>query len=369
MNILAIEPYLHGSHKAFLKGLCEYSKHNIIPVALAQPGGKWKMHGDAVYLANKTAELEEEIDLILASSMANIPAFVALTNPRFANTPKVLYMHENQLTQPLPEDEQRDYTYCYINYLSMLSVDKLVFTTQFHYNDFIEALPDFLRKYSNQDLLDTVDTIANKSIVMNPGLHLSTLDQADPLPKKSNRKVIVWNQRWQFDRNPAAFFRVLNRLDDAGFDFELILAGDTDHEKPEEFEQAWRRYGDRISHFGYVDDNEKYARLLQKGDIVVSTANYEFFCVAVMEAVYCGCHPLLPNKLHYPALIPDHLHQPLLHAPVLYESEDHLFSILRDILSGETKCLPQETLQKINRHLDWKKMAANYDGFFEAMVR
>ena len=40
-----------------------------------------------------------------------------------------------------------------------------------------------------------------------------------------------------------------------------------------------------------------------------------------MEAIYCGCHPFVPSTLHYPELIPESLHSPLLHAPVLYEDE------------------------------------------------
>jgi len=369
MNILVIEPFLRGSHKAFLDGLVEHSNHHIIPITLPGKGGKWRMHGDAVTLAQKSLEIEEKIDLIIASSMTNMPAFIALTNPRYAKIPKILYMHENQLTQPLPEGEQRDYTYCYINYLSMLAVDQLLFTTEFHYNDFMESLPDFLDKYSDQTHPETIDSIRKKSSVLNPGLDLSRFDEQPDLRENNREKVIVWNQRWQFDRNPAAFFRVLNRLDDAGFEFELILAGDTKHEKPVEFERAWKRYGQRIAHFGYVDDFEKYSKLLHKGDVVVSTATYEFFCVAVMEAVYCGCHPLLPRALHYPELIPAHLQQPLLHAPVLYNSEDHLFEILRDILSNESKCLPKESLQKINKHMDWLTKIHAYDTLFEEIAQ
>jgi hypothetical protein len=68
-------------------------------------------------------------------------------------------------------------------------------------------------------------------------------------------------------------------LNDIELKFDLILAGDTQHEKPEEFEKAWQRFGQQITHFGYVDDKENYSRLLHSGDIVVSTASYEFFCV------------------------------------------------------------------------------------------
>jgi len=116
-----------------------------------------------------------------------------------------------------------------------------------------------------------------------------------------------------------------------------------------------------------VENVENYSKLLHSGDIVVSTATHEFFCVAIMEAIYCGCHPLVPNRLHYPEIIPDHLHQPLLHSPVLYDTEDDLFHYLKDLLTGETKPLPKASLQNINKHLDWSRMIERYDTLFDKL--
>jgi glycosyltransferase involved in cell wall biosynthesis len=367
MNILAIEPYYSGSHRAFLKGLQENSAHEIIPIKLDYRRWKWRMHGDSVKLAEMSSHISEEIDLLLVSSMTNLPAFLALTNPRFAFTPKVMIMHENQLTQPMPEGEERDLTYCYINYLSMLSADKLLFTTEHHLNELMEALPEFLDHFPDDKHYNTIDQIREKSLVMYPGLNLSVFDAQPDTRDQNKRPVIVWNQRWQFDRNPTMFFKVLNRLNDVDLEFDLILAGDTQHKKPEEFERAWKRFGDQITHFGYVENVENYSKLLHSGDIVVSTATHEFFCVAIMEAIYCGCHPLVPNRLHYPELIPESLHKPLLHAPVLYDTEDDLFRSLKDLLTGVTKPLPKSSLQNINKHLDWKEMIERYDALFDQL--
>jgi len=365
MNILAVEPFFSGSHKAFLKGLKKYSRHHIIPINLSYKGRKWQMHGNSVVLAGMTREVEEDIDLLFISSMTDLPAFLSLTNPRFSDVPKVMYMHENQFTQPMPEGEERDQTYCYLNYISMLSADRLVFSSEFHKNDFLNALPKFLDGYPDDRHYRPVDQIGKKSIVLYPGLDLKRFDDYQLDQKNNDHPVIVWNQRWQFDRNPAMFFRVLNRLDDIDLTFDLILAGDTQHEKPEEFEKAWKRYGRHITHFGYVEDEENYSRLLHSGDIVVSTATYEFFCVAIMEAIYCGCHPLVPNRLHYPELIPENQHKPLLHAPVLYDTEDNLFHYLKDLLTGENKPLPSASLQNINKHLDWSERIDRFDRMFE----
>lgn len=369
MNILTVEPFYSGSHKAFIEGLQRYSNHTIIPVNLNYKGRKWQMHANAVVLAGKALEVEEPIDLLLVSSMIDLPAFLALTHPRFSSIPKVMYMHENQLTRPVPDGEQRDHTYTYNNYLSMLAADRLIFSSQFQRDDLLAALPDFLEQYPEDRQYKPIRQISRKSIVMYPGLDLKQLDR-QPDHRESNQvPVIVWNQRWQFDRNPAQFFRVLNRLNDIDLEFDLILAGDTQHEKPEEFKKAWERYGGQITHFGYVEDKESYSRLLHKGDIVISTATYEFFCVSIMEAIYCGCHPLVPNRLHYPELIPDSLHRPLLHAPVLYDSEDELFYFLKDLLAKKTHPLPKSTLQGINRHLDWSNRIEEYDQLFEAFSR
>ncbi|MDZ7773888.1 MAG: DUF3524 domain-containing protein [Balneolaceae bacterium] len=365
MNILAVEPYYSGSHKAFQNGLKEHSRHNIIPINMSYKGRKWRMHGDSVALAGMAGEVEEDIDLLLVSSMTNLPAFLGLTNPRFSHTPTIMYMHENPFTQPVPEEEERDTTYCYINYLSMLTADRLIFSSHFHKRDFLRALPAFLEHFPEDKHYYTSDKIAEKSTVMYPGLNLRRFDRQPDSRSDNEHPVIVWNQRWQFDRNPAMFFRVLNRLNDIDLTFDLILAGDTQHEKPEEFEKAWARYGRHITHFGYVENVESYSRLLHSGDIVVSTATYEFFCVAIMEAVYCGCHPLVPNRLHYPELIPESLHKPLLHAPVLYDTEDDLFHYLKDLLTGETQPLPKRSLQNINGHLDWSERIRKFDDLFE----
>lgn len=368
MNILAVEPFYSGSHKAFLKGLQQCSAHNIIPINLSFKGRKWRMHGDSVILAGMAGEVQESIDLLLVSSMTNLPAFLALTNPRFADVPKIMYMHENQFTQPMPEGEERDMTYCYINYLSMLTADRLIFSSEFHRNDFLRALPEFLENYPDDKHYSTLESIREKSMVLYPGLDLKRFDDQPDTRSSNKNPVIVWNQRWQFDRNPAMFFRVLNRLNDIDLKFELILAGDSQHDKPKEFEKAWKRYGRHITHFGYVENKESYSKLLHSGDIVVSTATYEFFCVAIMEAIYCGCHPLVPNQLHYPELIPEGLHKPLLHAPVLYDTEDDLFHYLKDLLTGKNDPLPKKSLQNINKHLDWSQRISKFDAMFEEFL-
>ena len=71
------------------------------------------------------------------------------------------------------------------------------------------------------------------------------------------------------------------------------------------------RLGPRLVHFGFAESEAAYARLLWDADVVLSTAVHEFFGVSVVEAVYCGAAPVLPNRLSYPELIPPEFHAAL----------------------------------------------------------
>ena len=375
LRVLALEPWYGGSHRRFLDGLMAHSRHDVRAVTMAARTWKWRMQGGAVTLAEK-ARAEYEAgwtpDVLLASDMVNLPAFLALARDRVASTPVVLYLHENQLTYPLREGAVRDYTYAYINYLSALAADRVVFNSAFHHDAFFEALPDLLRRFPDYTHVGTLPGLLAKSSVLHLGLDLAGLDAARPdvpVGADGGPPVILWNHRWEYDKDPEAFFRVVNRLDDAGLRFRLILAGQTFEELPPAFERGFRRYADRVLHYGYAESFADYARLLHRADLVVSTSQHEFFGIAMLEAIHCGCHPLLPDRLTYPELIPEALHRPLLHAPILYESEDELFDRLRRLIRGEDHPLPADVLRGIPAELAWPLQAPRFDALFESTAR
>ncbi|MXY08470.1 MAG: DUF3524 domain-containing protein [Rhodothermaceae bacterium] len=371
MKVLALEPWYGGSHRNFVDGLIENSHHGYELVTMAARFWKWRLQGGAQTLARKCRQLVESgftPDVILASSMVNIPAFLALSRKYIGNVPVVYYLHENQLTYPLSKEEKRDLSYAYINYLSCLAADQVVFNSEFHYNEFIRALPGLLRVFPDYTHLHTVSEIRAKSRVMHLGMNLQAHARyANTSGSDRGSPIVLWNQRWEYDKNPEAFFRLMNRLDDAGCGFRLILAGKRFEEQPSEFDTAFERYADRILHYGYAEDFEEYSRLLHRADIVVSTAIHEFFGIAMLEAIYCGCHPLLPNRLSYPELIPEKLHKPLLHAPILYDDDESLFTILKAMLMGEERPLPHGTLRGIVEHLDWSVHVEQYDALMASL--
>ncbi len=374
LNVLALEPWYGGSHRSFLDGLTAHTRHHIVPITMAARFWKWRMQGGAVTLARKTIQAVAQgfqPHVIFASSMVNVPAFLALTRAHLRATPVVLFFHENQLTYPLAPGTPRDHTYSYINYLSALAADRVVFNSAFHRDEFLEALPRLLQAFPDYTHLNTVGEIQARARVLHLGLPLQAHDTyaADRTPHAwgpaMEPPTILWNQRWEYDKNPEAFFRLLGRLDDVGCRFRLILAGEHFEGQPVDFAAAFERYAGRILHYGYAENFEEYSRLLHQADLVVSTAHHEFFGIAILEAIYCGCHPLLPRRLSYPELIPNVLHRPLLHAPVLYDDEDELFQIAHRLLRGEERPLPTGTLQRIAAHLDWATHIAAFDDLLE----
>ncbi|MEM8485655.1 MAG: DUF3524 domain-containing protein, partial [Bacteroidota bacterium] len=180
MKVLALEPWYGGSHRNFLDGLKKHSQHDVHAVTMSARFWKWRMHGGAVTMARKVNDWVAEgnkPDVILASDMVNVPAFLALCRPSLSDVPVILYLHENQLTYPLKEGRERDYTYAYINYLSCLAADAIVFNSKFHHDEFLDALPVMLRAFPDYNHLHSVE---GPGIVAQQGQRLGP-DPADGL--------------------------------------------------------------------------------------------------------------------------------------------------------------------------------------------
>ena len=146
------------------------------------------------------------------------------------------------------------------------------------------------------------------------------------------------------------------RLARQGAPFRLAICGQNFRRRPEEFETARRQLADRIVHWGFASES-RYRQLLWEANVTVSTAEHEFFGISMVEAIYCGVFPLLPDALSYPELIPKPLRQ-----HCLYSDHDQLESKLGWALHNPArirKLIP--SLSQAVRRFDWSQLAPEYD--------
>ena len=359
MRILLLEPYCGGSHRAWAEGYASHSEHAVTLLSLPARFWKWRMQGGAVTLAEAALALETRPDLILASNMVNLPAFLGLTRDRYSDVPVALYCHENQLTYPLPPGEKPDLTYAMINWLSMLAADQIFFNSRYHLDDWFHQLPRLLQRFPEFTHVHRIPEVRGRAAVLPVGCDLRRFGPASGprRPPSEGPQIIVWNQRWEYDKDPQTFLRAMYRLAELGVHYRLILAGKSHPQNAEELGLARKRLGERVIHLGFASP-EEYVGLLRRADVVVSTAIHEFFGVAVVEAAYCGCFPVLPHRLAYPEIIPSSLHE-----VCLYNDFDDLIAKLRWALD-----FPRATREAAARQVrsamagfDWRALAPRYD--------
>lgn len=303
LSVLVLEPYYGGSHKSFLSGL-QNLPFNFEFFTLPARNWKWRMRLAAPYFAHNLHENRKTFDRILCSSYVDTAAFRGLAPEWVKKVPLLTYFHENQFSYPVQVNDERDIHFGITNITTALASDSLAFNSLHNLTSFLEGTENLMKHSADLRLRNPVEIIQAKSRILPPGIDFSVIDSLTE-HRRNSSPVIVWNHRWEHDKNPDLFFRTLFTLDKEEIDFNLVVLGQSFENSPSVFDEARKRLSHKILHFGYAETAQEYAGWLKKSDIAVSTALHEFFGIAVIEAVRAGCTPLLPDRLSYPELFPD----------------------------------------------------------------
>ncbi len=374
LDVVVLEPFCAGSHAAWLDGWVRHTSHRIRALTLEGRWWKWRMHGGAVTLADRWNALaaggRPAPDVFVATDMLDVTTFQALTRESTAGVPFVLYMHENQLTYPWsPIDRDRargtDAHYGFINVASALACDAVWFNSAYHRDAFLPAAGEFLARFPDCRLDDATARIERRSRVMHVGVDLASLDDVEPARAPgSGVPRVVWNHRWEYDKDPDAFFDALVALRERGVDFELVVLGERFDTVPDAFDRARERLGERIVHWGTAPDRRSYAAWLRSADVLPVTSRHDFFGISVVEAVHCGVAPLLPRRLAYPELLdpdafPEHF----------YDRPDEFVATLEAWLRDPAHIPGPGALRRAVARFDWRRRAPAYDEALRGLVR
>ncbi len=364
LDVLLVEPYYGGSHRAWADGYLARSRHRVRLVTHEGQLWRWRMRGGAVTLAEAVVadvEVHGRPDVVLVSDMVDLPALLGLTRRHLGDPAVVLYMHENQITYPLAPNQRPDEGLALVNWKSMVAADLVAFNSAFHRDAVLAGLGELLRRPADRRHDHLLPEVAARSAVWRAGVELRAIVDR-PRATDSGPPLVLWNQRWEHDKNPEAVFEALVGLRDAGVAFRLALAGENVRVDPQDFERARRELGEAVVHVGYLERDD-YLDLLARADVVVSAARHEFFGISVVEAVAAGAVPVLPDALSYPELIPDRWHHAVLYRPG--QLAGALGRVLND-LDGTRAAV--DGLRPAMARFDWRSVAADYDADLVELV-
>ena len=357
MDILFLEPFHGGSHEYFAKGIVNNSSFNIDLLTLPGRFWKWRMRGAAIEFCRMTNQ-NRKYDLIVAGNLMDLCQWKAFN--RSMEAPVLLYVHENQLAYPIKDGEVRDFQYGWTDYTNMLCADRILFNSAYNRDSFFSELEKLITKLPDCKPERDFTSILNKISIIPPGCKTAeTWDESLKCEQNGQAPLIIWNHRWEHDKNPEDFFRILRILKNRGIPFRLALLGESYSASPECFKQSRIEFEEELIHYGYAKSIMEYEEWLGKADFVISTSNQENFGISIVEAASHGVIPLLPRRLAYPEVLPGEFHKDLLFKD-LPEACDCFFSLMKNPdLRGIRKRLSHSMKQ-----YSWEILIKKFDKVF-----
>ena len=365
-RVAALEPYAAVSHRLFLDGLAAGSRHRIEVHALPARAWKWRMRTAALHFAGELARARGDgppPDLLLASDYLNLAELRALLPAPLRDVPAVLYFHENQLTYPLQPGEARDHHYALTHLYAMLDARASRFNSAWHRESFLAALADLLAHVPDVDTAPALAAARERSGVLPLGTDVPAGEPRRPVDGEP--PAILWNHRWEYDKDPDAFVDALVELRDGGLAFRVRALGQTFREKPPAFARLAAELPDRLDALGHVADRDAYLEALRGAHVVVSTARHEFFGLGTLEAIRGGLFPVLPRDLAYPELLPEERRGG---GPFLYERAGGLAQPLAralELVASDALLDERRALVRSTDRFAWQRLAPEYDALFE----
>lgn len=289
-TIWLLSAYRSDSHASWADWLLDtFSEYQWFRLELPGRHFRWRIRGNPLSWLHR---LPDSIpDLIVATSMVDLSTLKGL-HPRLAAIPCVYYFHENQFAYPVSTGQFDSVDPQMVQLYGALASDRLLFNSSYNRDSFLQGVSDLLRKLPDEIPDGVVAALTDKSDV------LPVVIKPVMANEIRNKKLILWNHRWEYDKAPQVYRDALLQLNKIRPDFKLALLGHRPAVKPAALQEIEQKLGDKIIINAKVSKDD-YRKYLAQSAIVVSTAIHEFQGLSVLEAVSAGAVPLVPDDLCY----------------------------------------------------------------------
>jgi len=289
-SIWLLSAYRSDSHAAWADWLVTTFK-DFQWFKLELPGRhfRWRIRGNPLSWLQQLPE--KNPDLILVTSMVDLATLKGL-HPRLANIPCIYYFHENQFAYPVSKQQVKSVEPKMVQLYGALAADKLLFNSAYNRNSFLEGVEQLLKKLPDEKPVNVAGILKSKSDVL--PVVIKPIEEN----QQKNKKLILWNHRWEYDKAPQVFVDALLKLNKINPGFELALLGSRPAIKPDTLLEIEQKLADKIIVNGKVSKVD-YRKYLSQAAIIVSTAIHEFQGLSVLEAISAGAAPLVPDDLCY----------------------------------------------------------------------
>lgn len=362
MKLAIVEPYYGGSHKYWADNLMSNLSDCLDVDLFTMPARhwKWRMQGSAFNLAQQVLESGCIYDVFLVSSMIDLAMFKSLIaeNHHLSSAEFVLYNHENQLCYPvsqLDKQAQLDLSYGYLNIKSCICADRVVFNSLYHLKVFLEATKILIDKMPDFRPYDYIENLKKKSSVLPIGI-FSINKQDELLFKNIQEPIILWNHRWDHDKNPELFYKLLHEIKRNDLNFKLVLTQQLKADYSS-YNKICAEFNDDILYNGYKDQYKEYCQLVASCDILPVPRGHDFFGISVLEAVSAGLSPILPDNSVYE----EHFDSEL-YSEIYYSTDSEFMEKVINKLKEREKDSSQN-LSQIPLKYNWNIISEQYKAF------
>lgn len=308
-RILLISGYDAASHKHWRQILQKnLPQYDWTQIALPDRYYAWRIRGNGLTLASQYKDLlSQNYDCLIVTSMVDLNSLRGFI-PNLAEIPTIYYCHENQFVYPKtdqPQDASNRLNAQLSAIYGMWSADKVVFNSQYNRQTFLQGAKQLVKRLPDGVPKSLIDKITKVSSVLPVPISspLVSVQSSRAAPSNNDRIIeIVWNHRWEFDKQPEVLFSALRTFKARGFRFKLHLLGQSFRKIPACFEANKDYFESEIETWGF-QSIERYRAILSRADIVVSTALHDFQGLSMLEAISYGCQPIAPNRVAYPEYI------------------------------------------------------------------